>query len=187
MEVRDSVRKWVLDVNGLTFVVAGDGRVLAGMRWLAAEAEVPGLGARHRALAGMTSLTGAVGVAVSGEDEKTRVFKGGEGWWPRSALSPNLGFLERSEVPFANVLVFGRRFSTLGPTLPITSSGAAKGGALPNHFHLLIELVTLFGHPIHQPLKILLQPRQETLESAPPNDAYQHVLEVALGVASSLH
>jgi DNA integrity scanning protein DisA with diadenylate cyclase activity len=45
------------------------------MRWLAAEAEAPGLGARHRAMAGITSLTKAVGVAVSGEDGRIRVFE----------------------------------------------------------------------------------------------------------------
>ena len=48
------------------------------MRWLVAEAEAPGLGARHRALASITPLTKAVGVAVSGEDGRIRVFEGGK-------------------------------------------------------------------------------------------------------------
>lgn len=63
------------------FVVGGDGRVLAAMRYLVVEEEVrvpQGLGTRHRAVAGITSLTGAVGVTVSGEDGMVRVFERGE-------------------------------------------------------------------------------------------------------------
>jgi len=63
------------------FVVGRNGRVLAAMRYLVVEGEVrvpQGLGTRHRAVAGITSLTEAMGVTVSGEDGMVRVFRKGE-------------------------------------------------------------------------------------------------------------
>ncbi|TDA31433.1 MAG: hypothetical protein DSO03_04910, partial [Hadesarchaea archaeon] len=60
------------------FVVGRNGRVLAAMRYLVVEGEVKvpqGLGTRHRAVAGITSLTEAVGITVSGEDGIVRIFE----------------------------------------------------------------------------------------------------------------
>jgi DNA integrity scanning protein DisA with diadenylate cyclase activity len=76
----DLVKRYAKAFDG-AFVVGGDGRILAAMRYLVAEEEVrmpQGLGTRHRAVAGITSLTGAVGVTVSGEDGMVRVFEKGE-------------------------------------------------------------------------------------------------------------
>ncbi|TDA33512.1 MAG: hypothetical protein DSO04_00610 [Hadesarchaea archaeon] len=76
----DLVKRYAKAFDG-AFVVGEDGRVLAAMRYLVAEGEVrlpQGLGTRHRAVAGITSLTRAVGVTVSGEDGMVRVFERGE-------------------------------------------------------------------------------------------------------------
>ncbi len=76
----DLLKRYARAFDG-AFVVGGNGRVLAAMRYLVVEGEVrvpQGLGTRHRAVAGITSLTGAVGVTVSGEDGMVRVFERGE-------------------------------------------------------------------------------------------------------------
>jgi len=56
-----------------------------------------GLGTRPRAVAGITSLTRAVGMTVSGEDGMVRVFEGGE---MVAVIHPRDGTLEllRQEV-----------------------------------------------------------------------------------------
>lgn len=78
-------RNWDLLKRYATFdgaFVADDrGRILTGMRYLEASAEVevpPGLGTRHRAVAAMTAVTEATGVTVSGEDGAVRIFKRGK-------------------------------------------------------------------------------------------------------------
>ncbi len=63
------------------FVIRGDGVIAAGGRYLqelAPAAEIPqGLGARHRAAAGITAATRCVAFAVSESTGDTRVFGGG--------------------------------------------------------------------------------------------------------------
>ena len=95
----DLLKRYARGFDG-AFIVGGDGRVLAAMRYLVVEGEVRvphGLGTRHRAVAGITSLTRAVGMTVSGEDGMVRVFEGGE---MVAVIHPRDGTLEllRQEV-----------------------------------------------------------------------------------------
>ncbi len=62
------------------FVIDSNGEVLAPCVRLKPRAEVrlEGLGTRHHAVCAMTVDTGAVGVAVSEEDRKIRIFKEGK-------------------------------------------------------------------------------------------------------------
>ena len=78
-----SVKRAVREFSGMdgAFVFRDDGVVVAGGRYLqelAPEEAVPsGLGARHRAAAGITAATSCVALAVSESSGETRVFGGG--------------------------------------------------------------------------------------------------------------
>ncbi len=76
-------RRAIREFSGMdgAFVIRGDGVIVAAGRYLqnlAPPAEIPsGLGARHRAAAGITAATRCVAFAVSESTGDTRVFGGG--------------------------------------------------------------------------------------------------------------
>jgi len=78
-----AVRRAIAAFSGMdgAFVVRGDGIVVAAGRYLeelAPEHEVPpGLGARHRAAAGITAASRCIALVVSESTGDTRVFRGG--------------------------------------------------------------------------------------------------------------
>jgi diadenylate cyclase len=78
-----SARRAVVEFSGMdgAFVVTKEGILIAGGRYLqdvGPETRVPaGLGARHRAAAGITAATNAVSFCVSETSGDTRVFGGG--------------------------------------------------------------------------------------------------------------
>lgn len=78
-----SARRAVREFTGVdgAFVLTAEGLVLAAGRYLQDEAPIPnmptGLGARHRAAAGITAATRCVALCVSESSGATRVFAGG--------------------------------------------------------------------------------------------------------------
>ena len=78
-----SARRAIREFSGMdgAFVVRSDGVIVAGGRYLlevAAESAVPsGLGARHRAAAGISAATRTLAFAVSESSGDTRLFGGG--------------------------------------------------------------------------------------------------------------
>ena len=77
-----SARRAIREFSGVdgAFVITRDGTVLAGGRYLqdSGDVEVPtGLGARHRAAAGISAATRAISFCVSETSGDTRVFGGG--------------------------------------------------------------------------------------------------------------
>jgi diadenylate cyclase len=78
-----SARRAIREFSGMdgAFVLRSDGVVVAGGRYLlelAAESAVPsGLGARHRAAAGISTTTRCIAFAVSESSGDTRIFGGG--------------------------------------------------------------------------------------------------------------
>ena len=77
-----AARRAIREFSGVdgAFVITRDGVVLAGGRYLqdTGDVEVPtGLGARHRAAAGITAATSAISFCVSETSGDTRVFGGG--------------------------------------------------------------------------------------------------------------
>lgn len=78
--LRETLREFSA-IDG-AFIIAGDGRVLTAGRYLSAsghEEGIPqGLGARHMASAGITSLTKAVAIVISESTGTVRIFKSGK-------------------------------------------------------------------------------------------------------------
>jgi diadenylate cyclase len=78
-----AARRAIAEFSGMdgAFILRGDGVVLAGGRYLeeiAPRRAVPtGLGARHRAAAGITAATRCIAFTVSESTGDTRVFTGG--------------------------------------------------------------------------------------------------------------
>jgi diadenylate cyclase len=78
-----AARRSLREFSGIdgAFVVRGDGLILAGGRYLQAvaspEAVPAGLGARHRAAAGITAATRCLAFTVSESTGDARVFGGG--------------------------------------------------------------------------------------------------------------
>jgi hypothetical protein len=78
-----AARRAIREFSGMdgAFVLRSDGVIAAGGRYLldlAAESDVPsGLGARHRAAAGISAVTRCIALAVSESTGDTRVFGGG--------------------------------------------------------------------------------------------------------------
>jgi diadenylate cyclase len=78
--LKETIREFAT-IDG-AFVIRDDGVILSAGRHLKASAEEAGLprglGARHRAAAGITGLTNAVAITVSESNGDVRVFNGGK-------------------------------------------------------------------------------------------------------------
>jgi len=78
--LRETIREFSA-IDG-AFVISHDGYILAAGRYLGAASEedsIPrGLGSRHIASAGITSLTGAVAITISESTGDVRIFKNGK-------------------------------------------------------------------------------------------------------------
>jgi diadenylate cyclase len=79
-KLKETIREFA-SIDG-AFVIRGDGVILAAGRHIKASAaneDLPqGLGARHRAAAGITALTNALGIVISESTGEIRIFSGGK-------------------------------------------------------------------------------------------------------------
>lgn len=79
-KIKETLREFA-SIDG-AFVISGEGLVLTAGRYLGAasdEATIPrGLGSRHMAAAGITSLTQAVAIVISESTGDVRIFKNGK-------------------------------------------------------------------------------------------------------------
>lgn len=80
-ELRETVKEFS-SIDG-AFVIRGDGVILSAGRYLNTTPEIeeellPGLGCRHAAAAGITSLTNAVAIVISQSTGSVRIFKDGK-------------------------------------------------------------------------------------------------------------
>jgi len=79
-QLKDTIREFSA-LDG-AFIISDDGTLLTAGRYLGAaidDSNLPrGLGSRHQAAAGITSLTNAVAIAISESSGDVRIFKGGK-------------------------------------------------------------------------------------------------------------